>query len=182
MGMGLVRRLYRTNRPEPIYNRLLSPAEVEARLENYYRPYHRTLETLLNETYDAFGCAWHINCHSMPAPLPGLSKHMPDIVLGDRDGTTCDPGFTRHAATVLKSFGYRVAVNRPYKGVELVRKFAAPHQNRHSLQIEVRRSLYMDETTRAKIAGFTQTRRNMRLFVNQIIDFTKKNMTDLAAD
>ena len=180
LGMGLIRRLYKTNRPVPIYDRFLGPAEIEGRLDTCYRPYHKALETLLNEAYGVFGSVWHLNCHSMPAP--GQSRPAPDIVLGDRDGTTCDPGFTRHIASLLKDMGYRVAVNRPYKGVELVRKFSDPAQNRHSLQIELRRSLYMDEHTRAKTAGFSRTRANMQSLVRQIIDYTKKNMADLAAD
>lgn len=180
LGMGLIRRLYKTNLPEPIYDRYLSPAEIEGRLEGYYRPYHNALKTLLDDAYGAFGSVWHLNCHSMPAP--SQSRHTPDIVLGDRDGTSCDPGFTAHVATVLKNMGYRVAINRPYKGVELVRKYSDPGENRHSLQIELRRALYMDEHTRARTAGFTRTRANMQSLVRQIIDFTKKNMADLAAD
>ena len=181
LGMGLIRRLYKSNRPEPIYDRLLNPAEIERRLENYYRPYHSALEALLEDSYNAFGSVWHLNCHSMPAPSPGL-RHTPDIVLGDRDGTTCSGDFTRYVAAVLKDRGYRVAINRPYKGVELVRKFSNPAQNRHSLQIEVRRSLYMDEQTRSRAVGFTKTRANMQFLISQIIDYTRKNMTDLAAD
>lgn len=182
MGMGLIRRLYKTAHPEPIYDRFLSPEEVENRLSGYYRPYHSALKGLLEETYSAFGAVWHLNCHSMPAAAGSPSRHAPDIVLGDRDGTTCDAGFTRHVAACLKQMGYRVAVNRPYKGVEIVRRYASPARNRHSLQIELRRSLYMDEQTRQKTAGFAHTRQNMSRLISQIIDFTRKNTIDLAAD
>lgn len=182
MGMGLIRRLYKTAHPEPIYDRFLSHKEVEHRLSAYYRPYHSTLATLLEETYGAFGAVWHLNCHSMPSSAGGLTRHAPDIVLGDRDGTTCDGAFTRHVAACLKQMGYRVAINRPYKGVEIVRRYANPAQNRHSLQIELRRSLYMDEQTRQKTPGFAHTRQNMTRLISQIIDFTRKNTIDLAAD
>ncbi|TAL30301.1 MAG: N-formylglutamate amidohydrolase [Alphaproteobacteria bacterium] len=182
MGMGLIRRLYKTAHPEPIYDRFLSPEEVEKRLSAYYRPYHSALEGLLEETYSAFGAVWHLNCHSMPATASGLTRHAPDIVLGDRDGTTCDAAFTRHVAACLKQMGYRVAVNRPYKGVEIVRRYADPARNRHSLQIELKRSLYMDEQTRRKTPGFAHTRQNMTLLISQTIDFTRKNTIDLAAD
>jgi hypothetical protein len=50
--------------------------------------------------------------------------------------------------------GYGVKVNDPYKGVELVRAFSDPAANRHSLQIEVNRRLYMDERSRQKNANF----------------------------
>jgi N-formylglutamate amidohydrolase len=182
LGMGLIRRLYKSNKPEAIYARFLTPREIEQRIDKYYRPYHKALESLLDEAYQAFGGVWHLNCHSMPTPAPGMSKHTPDVVLGDRDGTSCDPTFTRFVATALKEMGYRVAVNRPYKGVELVRKFSSPAQNRHSLQIELRRSLYMDEQTRVRTQGFTTTRKNMQKLVKQVIDYTSESMADLAAD
>jgi N-formylglutamate deformylase len=46
----------------------------------------------------------------------------------------------------LAELGYRVAVNDPYKGVEIVR--------RHSLQIEVKRTPYMDAATLLPNAGY----------------------------
>ncbi len=178
MGMGLVRRLYKAGRPEPIYDRRLSPVEIRKRIERYYRPYHDTLETLLDEAFLAFGGVWHLNCHSMP----GGSAAAADIVLGDRDGTCCAGDFTRYMAAALKQMGYRVAINRPYKGVELVRKWADPARNRHSLQIEISRPLYMDEKTRRKTAGFEQTRRNMRVLIKQAIEYTKKKSAPAAAE
>jgi N-formylglutamate deformylase len=77
-----------------------------------------------------------------------------DFVLGDRDGTTCEPAFTQLVADTLRQMGYAVAVNDPYKGVEIVRKHGRPAEQRHSLQIEIKRTLYMDEQTFAPNAGF----------------------------
>ncbi len=76
---------------------------------------------------------------------PGRARA--DFVLGDRDGTTCAPAFTRIVASVLEDIGYSVAINDPYKGVEIVRRHGRPAENRHSLQVEVNRRLYMDEET-----------------------------------
>jgi N-formylglutamate deformylase len=182
MGVGLVRRLFKMNNPQPIYDRLLGVEEIEHRLSTCYRPYHGALKDLLDGTYDTFGTVFHLNCHSMPAAGPGLTRHVADVVLGDRDGTSCDPAFTRHAAKCLKTLGYRVAINRPYKGVELVRRYSRPNENRHSLQIELRRSLYMDEQTRQKTDNFDRTRRNMAAFTGQLAEFALENTADFAAD
>lgn len=182
MGVGLIRRLFKQNNPQPIYNRPLTVAEIEHRINTYYRPYHSVLAALLDATHRDFGAVYHINCHSMPCSPGGATRHMPDIVLGDRDGTTCDAGFTQYAAKCLKEMGYRVAINKPYKGVEILHRHGNPAQNRHSLQIELRRGLYMDEASRRKTPGFARMCKNMTLFVSQIIDFTKKNSIDLAAD
>jgi N-formylglutamate deformylase len=182
MGVGLIRRLFKQNDPQPIYNRPLTVSEIEHRINAYYRPYHKALAELLEATHRDFGAVYHLNCHSMPCSPGGAARHMPDIVLGDRDGTTCDSSFTQHAAKCLKEMGYRVAINKPYKGVEILRRHANPAQNRHSLQIELRRGLYMDEASRRKTPGFARMRKNMTLFVTQMIDFTRKNSIDLAAD
>jgi N-formylglutamate amidohydrolase len=182
MGVGLIRRLFKQNDPQPIYSRPLTVAEIEQRINTYYRPYHKVLADLLEATHRDFGAVYHLNCHSMPCSPGGATRHMPDIVLGDRDGTTCDASFTQFAAKSLKEMGYRVAINKPYKGVEILHRHGNPAQNRHSLQIELRRGLYMDEASRRKTPGFARMRKNMTLFVTQMIDFTRKNSIDLAAD
>ena len=66
------------------------------------------------------------------------------------------------ASGMVKKLGELGLVeHRPYKGVELVRKFGRPHERRHSLQIEINRRLYMNETTLAKLDGFEPLRRNL---------------------
>src|SRR3546814_19355388 len=88
----------------------------------------------------------------MPARGNAASEDGPvaraDFVLGDRDGTTCEPAFTAFVAGELRSLGYEVKINEPYKGVQLVRRYADPAAGRHRLQIEVNRQLYMDEVSR----------------------------------
>jgi N-formylglutamate amidohydrolase len=172
LGTGLVRRLLKNRGGTPIYDRRLSVAEIRRRIETCYLPYHKALETLLNDTYMRFGAVWHLNCHSMPAL--GLSTS-PDIVLGDRDGESCAGSFTRYVASCLKRMGYRVAINDPYKGVEILRRHGDPRQQRHSLQIEICRALYLDEATHSKSAGFAQTRDNMTQLIRQIAEFAVEN-------
>ncbi len=55
--------------------------------------------------------------------------------------------FTALVAETVAAMGYSVAINDPYKGVEIVRRYGRPAERRHSLQIELNRRLYMDETT-----------------------------------
>lgn len=162
-GIGLVWRVARDG--SPMYARKLLRGELEQRIERYWRPYHAALERVLDERVAAFGAVWHVNCHSMPAvgdanaDDPGRERA--DFVLGDRDGTTCAASFTALAAATLRGFGYSVAINDPYKGVELVRRHGRPEQRRHSLQIEVKRSLYMDETTLAPHDGYPRLAANL---------------------
>jgi N-formylglutamate amidohydrolase len=101
----------------------------------------------------------------------GPGKPRADFVLGDRDGTTCEPAFTGFVAAALRAMGYEVKVNDPYKGVELVRAFSDPKAGRHSLQVEVNRRLYMDEATRAKSAGFEALRRDLSKLVEAVASY-----------
>jgi len=146
---------------QSIYDRKLTVAEVQGRIDNYWRPYHDALSAELDRLHEGFGGVWHINCHSMPARGNETTEDGPvdraDFVLGDRDGTTCDGAFTEAVRDFLAGRGYDVAVNWPMKGVELVRKHGRPDENRHSLQIEINRRLYMDELAITKNDLYPET-------------------------
>jgi N-formylglutamate deformylase len=169
-GMGLVWRLAHAG--VPMYDRKLSAAEIYDRITRCYEPYHAAVDAAVDGRHAQFGAVWHINCHSMPAVGDAMSddpgRSRADFVLGDRDGSTCEPELTAFANATLSRLGYRVAVNDPYKGVELVRKHGRPHERRHSLQVEINRKLYMDESTLEKHAGFADLERNLARFLESL--------------
>ena len=175
LGIGLVWRLARGG--VPMYARKLSAAEVRRRIADYYEPYHVVVAAALDELHHMFGAAWHINCHSMPAVGDAMSddpgRPRADFVLGDRDGSTCESEFTGFVAATLQQMGYSVAINDPYKGVELVRKHGRPGERRHSLQIEVNRKLYMDEATLTKNAGFARLQANLGSLLRALAAFVE---------
>ncbi len=138
-----------------IYGRKLKVDEVLARIERYHAPYHRALKDTIDRAHASFGVVYHINCHSMNSVAGkmgegGAGSSRADFVLGDRDGTTCDPAFTEFVRATLVSMGYVVSVNDPYKGVELVKAYSKPANGRHSLQVEINKRLYMDEAKRER--------------------------------
>jgi N-formylglutamate amidohydrolase len=174
-GIGLVWRLARGG--EPMYARPLSVAEVERRIERCWRPYHEALARALDERHAAFGAVWHVNCHSMPAVGDAYAddpgRERADVVLGDRDGTTCDAAFTRLAAALFAARGYSVAVNDPYKGVEIVRKHGRPAERRHSLQVELKRTLYMDEATLVPTSGYARLEQDLGAIARELAAFAR---------
>jgi N-formylglutamate amidohydrolase len=103
----------------------------------------------------------------------GPGRARADVVLGDRDGTTCEPAFTELARRTLAAFGYDVKVNDPYKGVELVRAWSDPARGRHSLQVEVNKRLYLDEATRERHAGFAQLQSHVAQLVEVLCDYAR---------
>ncbi|TKT78358.1 N-formylglutamate amidohydrolase [Aquamicrobium sp. LC103] len=166
-GMGLVWRYAWGD--VPMYEHPMSVAELEARIDRYWRPYHGALVELLDANHAAFGCVYHINCHSMPAIGHKLSPDpagtvRADMVIGDYEGTSCEPGFVALAAETLKGFGYSVALNVPFKGAELISAYSDPSRKRNSIQIELNRRLYMDEATRERTADYAELRRNLMEF------------------
>jgi N-formylglutamate deformylase len=185
LGIGLIWRILDSG--EPIYARKLSVDEVKQRIVRYHQPYQRAVKDALDAARDHFGAVWHVNCHSMPALSGRLSEEGPgkpraDFVLGDRDGTTCEPGFTALVADTLRGMGYQVKINDPYKGVELVRAFSDPKDRRHSLQVEVNRRLYMDERTREKSAGFGDLRRDIDRLLEKVAQYTAQHGSHACRD
>jgi len=179
-GIGLVWRLARGG--APMYARGLSVAEVERRIDRCWRPYHDALARALDERHAEFGAVWHVNCHSMPAVGDAWSddpgRERADVVLGDRDGTTCDAAFTRLVGELFAARGYSVAVNDPYKGVEIVRKHGRPAERRHSLQIELKRTLYMDEATLAPNAGYAKLERDLAAVARELAAYAAAGPLD----
>lgn len=184
LGIGLIWRILDSG--EPIYGRKLSVAEVKQRIVRYHQPYQRAVKDALDRAHAHFGGVWHLNLHSMPALSSVISDEGPgrkraDFVLGDRDGTTCEPEFTELVARTLRGLDYEVKVNDPYKGVELVRAFSDPKAARHSLQIEVNRRLYMDERTREKSAGFENLKADLRKLLEAVAAYARERGSHLCA-
>jgi len=118
---------------------------------------------------------WHVNCHSMPSQRSAKSSkkggHCPDFVLGDRDGTTCEPEFTEFVARELRGRGYTVRINEVYKGVEIVKRQGRPALHRHSLQIEVDRALYMNQKTLEKSPTFDRLQADITGLIEALKSF-----------
>jgi N-formylglutamate deformylase len=179
LGKGLVWRLLEDG--TEMYGRKLSVAEIAGRIERCWRPYHAAVAQAIDGAHAAHGYCLHINCHSMPAVASHLStlypgEQHPDFVIGDRDGTTANPAITAALQEFLLGQGYSVAVNHPYKGVELVRRHSAPSLNRHSLQLEINRKLYMNENTREMTAGFAPLQATLQSMVAWLIRLDPRDL------
>jgi N-formylglutamate deformylase len=176
LGKGLI---WRVARPEvPIYAGPLTVPEVEARVRRYWQPYQVVLGAMLDVQHRRFGSCWHINCHSMKSlstamDAEGPGKPRPDIVLSDREGSTCAPAFTEAAAGWLRGRGLAVAINRPFKGAEIVRRHGRPGEGRHALQIEINRRLYMDEGNLTRGEPFAAMRDLVGGFIEAMAAFVR---------
>jgi N-formylglutamate deformylase len=174
-GIGLVFRTLQSGKA--IYDHPLSHAELERRIEAYWRPFHDRLERALDAALRRWGTVWHVDWHSMRpvgdalSPDPGATR--PDFVVSDRDGTTADPAFTARMAEILADLGYSVAINAPFKGGYVVERAGRPEAGRHSLQVEINRALYLDPDTLERSAGFERLRRDLDRATAELADHAR---------
>lgn len=156
-------------RGEGIYGRLLSKAEGEDRLANIHDVYHGRLTSLLDSSRSHHGRTLLVDCHSMPSVQPGR-RNLPDIVLGDRFGSSCDHRLVNRLERVFRNHGLTVARNAPYAGGYTTRRYGRPRRDLHAVQIEINRGLYMDEQTVTRSSGFSRIRPIMEAAVIEMAD------------
>jgi N-formylglutamate amidohydrolase len=137
-----------------IWNRRLPAAELTRRIVQVHRPYHETLSALLEQVRDRFGTAILLDCHSMPPRAGGTAAQQAGVVLGDRYGTSIAPDYIDAAAIAARRLGFKVARNEPYAGGYITQRHGRPAEGIHALQLEIDRSLYLDEDLRAPGPGF----------------------------
>ena len=172
LGKGLIWRC--TDDGAPLYDRKLGVAEVQARIDTCWRPYHAAVADAIDAAHARHGFSIHLNCHSMPAVAASHATDYPglvhaDFVVGNRDDTTSSPALARLVYEHLRGLGYTVEYNHPYKGVELVRRHGRPAEHRHSIQLEINRKLYMDETSLAVHEGFAALQAHLRSLVGRLL-------------
>ncbi len=181
-GHGLIRETI--GQHTPVYDRKLTAREIEKRLKDYYHPYHAALKSLLDDCVSRHGMYFHINCHSMPSSAlrNHYMGHPPDFILGDMDGTSCSITLRRAVQFFLADLGYRIAVNVPYKGVEIVRRYGAPARGRNSLQIEINKSLYLNEDTGEITSDYNRLKGDIDKLIQFCANLAHSQASPQAAD
>jgi N-formylglutamate deformylase len=179
-GLGVIPRIVRDG--AEIYGGKLAPADAQARLDYLYRPYHTALMTLVEDTIARFGCAIVVDCHSMPSALAA-----PDIVLGDRYGASAPPALTAWAENAFATAGFSIVRNSPYAGGYTTALYGRGPAGCHALQIEINRSLYLEEDSLQRRPSFdlVQKRLNdalVKLTEMPLTIITRRGGTPLAAE
>ena len=161
-GLGVIPRISADGRP--LYGRRLKFAEAERRLKQFYWPYHDALAALVDETRTRFGAAVLLDVHSMP----NQSARGADIVLGDRFGQSCDPRVIDLIEGRFRGQGFVTVRNTPYACGHTTASYGRPESGVHAIQIEVNRSLYMDENRVQPTAGLDRLRGEFRQLISVI--------------
>jgi len=159
-----------TKNEEQIHKRALSQEELDERISKYYDPYHSILQEQIHYIKSKFGYVVVIEGHSMPSVGGKLDKDSgkkrPDIVVGDFDGKSCSQEITKLVINHFVSRGYTVSLNWPFKGGFITRKYGKPKKDIHVVQIELNKSIYMNEDTREVTERLSRTRNDLSELVN----------------
>ena len=124
-GLGTIPRVVGDG--QEIYRERLSVDDALGRIEALYKPYHRALRRLINKAHQTFGTVVVVDCHSMPSI--GVSRdepRRPDVVIGDRYGTSCAALLPDMVEETMRALGYSVGRNKPYAGGFITEHYGNP--------------------------------------------------------
>lgn len=123
-----------------------TPDEIAARCETYFRPYHRRLQALLEDSLSRFGSVLLLDLHSVASGPNRIARTLAhEIFLGDRDGITAPPIVRASFTEAYLEEGLRVSANDPYKGGYITAHYGTSYPGVCALQIEMAERVYMDE-------------------------------------
>lgn len=184
VGLGVIPRVVANGRV--IYNGKIPLSEAQRRLATYWHPYHTALQAQLDLAKQRFGCAILIDCHSMPHEALDVTSFckgdLPDIVLGDRFGASASSVVVDGIEAAFVKAGFKVARNAPFAGAYTVQRYGRPSINMHAVQVEIDRSLYMDEANIQPNEHFSAVQERLNIAIAAIADLGRPEAIDVAAE
>lgn len=183
-GLGVIPRVVANG--QAIYHGKLSQTEAQRRIEDYWHPYHRALAGQMDQAALMFGQAILVDCHSMPheamdnfAPA-GVRR--PEVVIGDRFGASSRSDIVERVEEAFRNIGLHVVRNTPFAGAYIAQHYGRPGKGRHALQIEIDRSLYMNEQLIRPNGNFEGFREALKTVISEIADIGRPVARSLAAE
>lgn len=182
-GLGVIPRVVANGRA--IYRGKIPLSEAKSRIDAHWRPYHDALQGLLDQSLAEFGEAILVDCHSMPhEAMDGLAQSgvpRAEVVLGDRFGAAAHSEIVDHIEAAFVSVGLTVARNAPFAGAYITQHYGRPSRRQHVVQVEIDRSLYMNEALIRPNDNFQNFRKMMRQVIGEITRVGKRRVS-LAAE
>ncbi|TKR33802.1 N-formylglutamate deformylase [Luteimonas gilva] len=134
---------------DPVYREGMAPveAEIRARVDRYWRPYHAALAAEIARLKAEHGRLVLWEAHSIKGELPFLFEgRLPDLNLGTAGGTSCSPELQARLEAVLAGQrDYDFIVNGRFKGGYITRHYGDPASGVQAVQLEMSQRIYMDE-------------------------------------
>ncbi len=180
-GIGLIP----TNTPlgKLKYKKRVSAETISNLINDYYLPWHEELKKMIKYKLAKFGRVFILDCHSMPSIdiSTKVSFNLKDIVLGNCKGISCSKENINFIKDLFTENKFSVELNNPYSGGFITQNYHDISQNIETLQIEIRRDLYMDELFFRKNYNFEKIKENLFEIISSfnlklINDFNSKVM------
>ncbi len=176
----------RTTHRDALMARPYTQKEHQALTQLIYEPFHRELQQKAQKILQEQQILLHLDLHSMPSV--GTVEHRDpgemraDIVISDSHGKSAHPLFRNLVIVSYVIAGFKVAYNWPYYGGRITEQYGHPHKGHHTLQVELNRSLYMDEATKAKLDSFAQMQNKLQTAVMNIARNLSKTIACIRAE
>lgn len=165
-GYGVIPRC--TAPGHVIYRHILPAETVEQRLKNYWAPFHQKLHQALEQLRLKAGYVILFDVHSMPA----LQQTQPyDIVLGNRHNHSCAPLLSQYVHDAFEKRGYSVRQNIPYAGGFITEYYGNPESHVHVLQIEIARSLYLNQASLTPNAHYKKFKSDLTSLMQEVVQW-----------
>jgi N-formylglutamate deformylase len=136
---------------EPVYRDGYEPdaAEIAARVDAYWRPYHAALQAEIARIRSVHGRVVLWEGHSIRGEVPFLFEgRLPDLNLGTAAGASCSPALQARLEAVLAAQSrYDWVANGRFKGGHITRHYGAPSDGVDAVQLEISQRIYMDEAS-----------------------------------
>ena len=183
-GLGVIPRVVANG--QAIYPGKITRDEAERRIDIYWRPYHAALAAQMDQAQAMFGQAILVDCHSMPHEamdsVAGAGMRRPEVVIGDRFGASARNDIVDRIEAAFTDAGLCVVRNAPFAGAYITQHYGRPSRNRHAVQLEIDRSLYMNEQLIRENGNFKNFRRLLRRVVGDITKIGRPQDRPLAAE
>lgn len=183
-GLGVIPRVVANG--QAIYAGKLTREEAQRRIDTYWRPYHQALAGQLDQAHLMFGQAILVDCHSMPHEamdaVSGGGVRRPEVVIGDRFGASAQGDIVDRIEAALQRAGLTVVRNTPFAGAYVTQHYGRPMKGRHAVQLEIDRSLYMNEQLIRPNGNFENFRTTLRKVIADIADIGRRQARPLAAE
>lgn len=183
-GLGVIPRVVANG--QVIYSGKISLGEAQRRIDDFWRPYHRALAGQLDQAQLMFGQAILVDCHSMPheamESFASSGLRRPEVVIGDRFGASARGDIVDRIEAAFVGMGLHVVRNTPFAGAYVTQHYGRPNAGRHALQIEIDRSLYMNEQLIRPNGNFENFKAGLRDVIAEIAAIGRTSSQQLAAE
>ncbi|MDB4007939.1 N-formylglutamate amidohydrolase [Amylibacter sp.] len=174
-GLGVIPRI--VSKGNNIQSGKMTIEQANLRLDKSYFPYHYKLKKLLDQTKLEFGKVILIDCHSMPMrsthTLRSSDGKSPNIVLGNRFGSSCSSDIMEQIKSSFEDAGFRVSQNIPFSGAYILKNYGRPSINQHAIQIEIDRGLYLNEKLVEKSDKYYDLKYKLKTVICDIVSIGK---------